>query len=77
MVNPDFYAEVLLASGDPGSMTQLADKLGVTVQTVNNWRYRGFPPDKCKAIESITGISVKRLLPGEWQKYWPELTEAA
>ena len=41
-------------------------------QAVHNWRSRGFPVAKCRQIEALTGISVRRLRPDDWRTYWPE-----
>lgn len=58
-----------------GGMTKFAEALGVTLQTLTNWRTRGVPASECKAFESITGVSVKNLR-DDWAKYWPELDTA-
>ena len=56
-----------------GGLKRLTDALGEEkVQTVSNWRHRGIPANRCKLIESLYGISVKRLRPDDWQMYWPE-----
>lgn len=58
--------------GDRGGLKALADALGVTSQVVSNWKTRGVPPNKCKAIEVLTGVSVRELRPDDWGDYWPE-----
>jgi DNA-binding transcriptional regulator YdaS (Cro superfamily) len=58
-----------------GGASALARSLGESIQTVINWRDRGFPPKRCKAIEALTGVDVKRLRPDDWADYWPEPTE--
>lgn len=50
----------------------LAAELGETIQAVWNWRARGFPPNKCQAIQRVTGVSVRDLRPDDWRDYWPE-----
>lgn len=56
-----------------GGVSQLARALNEpNVTTVFQWRHRGVPPAKCKAFSALTGISVKRLRPHDWRKYWPE-----
>lgn len=56
-----------------GGGKALAAILGVTPQAVSNWKDRGVPPGKCKAIEAATGVSVKELRPEDWRDFWPEL----
>lgn len=56
-----------------GSLTSLAHTLGKPIPTVSSWRKRGVPPLYCKAVETLTGVSVKRLRPDDWHDYWPEL----
>lgn len=51
---------------------ELAALLGEKVATVSNWRERGIPPKRCKAVEQLTGVSVKQLRPNDWQEYWPD-----
>jgi len=63
------YDEV---TGIAGGAAVIARALDESIQTVINWRDRGFPPRKCKAIEALTGVSVKRLRPNDWADYWPE-----
>lgn len=66
-----------LADAGPGGLTRLADALGESVQTLNNWRTResGVPPNKCRALSAATGIGLKVLRPSDWADYWPELAE--
>lgn len=56
-----------------GGLTTLANALGESAQTVSNWRdpNRGFPANQCKALERLTGVSVRRLRPNDWHDYWP------
>jgi DNA-binding transcriptional regulator YdaS (Cro superfamily) len=58
---------------DGGGLTKLAEIMGESLQTLNNWRSRGVPPGKCKAFAAATGVSVKLLRPNDWARYWPEL----
>ncbi len=58
-----------------GSAQALADALGVTPQVVSNWKTRGVPANMCKAIEAVTGVSVRELR-DDWRDYWPELADA-
>ena len=37
-----------------GSPSELARRLNERPQTINNWRARGVPAEKCRAIESAT-----------------------
>ena len=55
-----------------GGLSVLAASLGESIQTLTNWKTRGIPPNKCKAFEALTGISVKALRPDDWHEYWPE-----
>jgi DNA-binding transcriptional regulator YdaS (Cro superfamily) len=55
-----------------GGASALARTLGESIQAVSNWRQRGFPVAKCKAIEAISGVSVKKLRPNDWSDYWPD-----
>jgi len=41
----------------------IALKLGVTQQTLTNWKQRGIPADKCPDIEQATGIRCEELRP--------------
>lgn len=59
----------------PGGMTKMADAMGVSLQTLTNWRSRGVPASECKAFEAITGVGVQRLR-DDWAKYWPEIEAA-
>ena len=66
----DVYEEIIGAFG--GSATALAAALGEpNVATVMNWRTRGIPARKARAIERLTGISVQRIRPDDWRDYWP------
>lgn len=55
-----------------GGLAVLAAALGETAQTVSNWRGRGIPANRCKAVESLTGVSVRKLRPDDWADYWPD-----
>lgn len=46
-----------------GSQTELARRLGLLPQYVNNWKSRGVPADRCPAIEAITGVRCEELRP--------------
>lgn len=50
---------------------ELATSLGENIATVSNWRKRGIPPMRCKAVETLTGISVRVMRPLDWEHYWP------
>lgn len=60
-----------------GSQKALADVLGVTPATVNQWIYghRPVPIERCPAIERATEGAVTRrdLRPDDWWLIWPEL----
>ena len=55
-----------------GSVVAAAEALGESSSTVCNWKVRGIPANKAKQIEALTGISVRKLRPEDWQQYWPE-----
>ena len=44
-------------------IVMLAEKLKVKVNSIQNWRTRGVPPEKIVPIEEATGVSRKRLKP--------------
>lgn len=69
----DLYTRMIELAG---GVNALAEHLDQTATTVSNWRKREVPPIHCRAIEALTGISVKELRPDDWHKYWPELAEA-
>jgi DNA-binding transcriptional regulator YdaS (Cro superfamily) len=56
-----------------GGVTKLADAIGVSVQTVINWRERGIPAERCPSIERATreageAVLCEELKPGiEWE----------
>lgn len=66
-VHATFHEVVARAKG----LSNLARALGVSRQVASNWRHRSFPPSRCKQIEAVTGVSVKRLRPDDWQTFWP------
>jgi DNA-binding transcriptional regulator YdaS (Cro superfamily) len=59
-----------------GGLAKLAAALGETAQAVSNWRARGVPANRCKAIEAATGVSVQFLRPNDWHDYWPDADHA-
>lgn len=61
-----------------GGASKLADLIGVSIQTLSNWRGRGIPIERCVAIEQATGgVVTRRDLRDDWQSIWPELKEQA
>jgi hypothetical protein len=72
MDNP--YEEAIAKAG---SIKAIAVALNESLATVCNWRHRGIPPNKAKALEALTGISVRRLRPKDWHEYWPDVTATA
>jgi len=46
---------------NPGAMTRLAARLGISVQAVSAWRQ--VPAARCLEVESVTGISRHVLRP--------------
>ncbi|EKS9798257.1 MULTISPECIES: transcriptional regulator [Burkholderia] len=58
------------------SQSALAKAIGVTQQTISNWKEGGaIRPEHCSAIERFTGGAVTRpeLRPNDWREIWPEL----
>ncbi len=55
----------------------LADRLGVSVAAIGNWKMRGVPIEQCVPIERATNGAVTRkdLRPGDWADIWPELAQ--
>lgn len=54
-----------------GSQSELARRLGgkTVGQTINNWRKRGIPADRCAEIEAITEVRCEDLRPDlTWQR---------
>ena len=69
------YDEVIAKAGSAKALQEgLGEK---SLQTVCNWKERGFPANRCRAIAEMTGISVKRLRPDDWHDYWPEAEKEA
>ena len=60
--------------GSPAKLAEALSERGAA--TVCNWRARGIPPNRAKAIEALTGISVRELRPLDWQEYWPDADTA-
>ena len=57
------------AAGKFSSKSEMARKLGVTRQRVNNWMKRGAPVDMCLLIEEKTGVCAERLAPAQdWER---------
>ena len=61
-----------------GGRDRLAEKLGVSVAAIGNWKKRGVPIDKCTGIEAASHRVVKRqaLRPIDWMQIWPELAQS-
>lgn len=75
MSNATIYRRVLEHFG--GSPAKLAAAVGAnSTAAVCNWENRSIPLDKVKALEAITGMSVRELRPDDWQLYWPETKPA-
>ena len=64
-----------------GTQTRLAEHLGAHLSDVSDWcnGLRPVPAHYCNQIEEFSESEVTRkdLRPDDWQKYWPELSEAA
>ena len=58
-----------------GGRKVLADRLGVSVAAIGNWKFRGVPFDQCMPIETATNGAVTRcvLRPEDHHIHWPEL----
>jgi DNA-binding transcriptional regulator YdaS (Cro superfamily) len=63
-----------MAADAVGGLVHLASLLGLSIQTVSNWKVRGVPVERCVAVEYATGGKVTRrqLRPDDWQAIWPE-----
>lgn len=61
-----------------GSRSALADKLGISVAAIGNWKVRGVPLEQCPKIEMLTigAVTRRHLCPDNWQEIWPELAQA-
>ncbi len=55
---------------EAGGLTALADLLKATPQTINNWRKRGVPAERCKDIElAVAGkVTCEQLRPDVFGK---------
>lgn len=62
-----------------GSAAKLAGLIGVSQQTLSNWKERGVPIERCLAIERATDSEVTRkdLRPDDFELIWPDLSEPA
>ena len=62
-----------------GGHGKLAARLGVSPQSVTNWRQRGIPLWYCTAIEIASAGAVRRwqMRPDDWHRIWPELIGSA
>jgi DNA-binding transcriptional regulator YdaS (Cro superfamily) len=68
-MNQTIYERITQAAG---GLTELARSLGEQPNAVANWKARGVPANRCKAVERLTGIHVSELRPQDWRDYWPE-----
>jgi DNA-binding transcriptional regulator YdaS (Cro superfamily) len=71
--------KLLLAIKIAGNQQKLAQACGVGQSTVAMWVKRGNAPVRhCADIEMVTrGIVTRQdLRPDDWQKIWPELSQA-
>lgn len=60
----------------PGGRHAMAEKLGVKIAAIGNWKLRdSIPVEYCADIETMTAgqVSRKDLRPDDWQRIWPEL----
>lgn len=61
-----------------GVRSLIVSKLGISQQSITNWKAQGSVPVKhCASIEQITKGAVTRqeLRPNDWQAIWPELSK--
>jgi len=63
----------------PGVRAQIIKVLGVSQQSITNWKAGSVPVIHCTAIEQATSGAVTRqdLRPNDWQAIWPELDKPA
>ena len=59
-----------------GSQAELGRLLGVTRGQIYQWlnECSQVPPKKCILIETVTGVSRKKLRADDWRDIWPERT---
>ncbi|MDY7807577.1 YdaS family helix-turn-helix protein [Burkholderia stagnalis] len=80
-INIHVLAAVREAVDLAGGPSNLARALEVTPQMVSQWisdnpvRNRPVAARHCKLIENLYGIGRRRLRPGDWHRYWPELAD--
>ena len=60
---------------EAGGQAHIARAMGVSRQTVNQWKRCGFPLEVCAPLETATdGVVTRKLTrPSDWRKHWPEL----
>jgi len=46
-----------------GGLTAVAERYDISIQAVQNWRKRGVPPGRVKAIATDSGVPREKLLP--------------
>lgn len=59
-----------------GSPAKLAKALDESTPVVCNWKSRGIPASRAKAIQALTGIPVQQIRPNDWRDYWPDAEQA-
>lgn len=66
-----------LAARLVGGRRALADRLGVSVAAIGNWKSRGVPFEHCPRIERLVpGVTRQMLRPEDYCEMWPELADA-
>lgn len=72
---PAMETKLALAIASSGGTAALAEQLGESPQTINNWVGRGVPVARCAEVEAALRGGVMRwdLRPNDWHLIWPEL----
>lgn len=62
-MDPEQLAALNEAIEKGGGIVKLAKTLNVTISAIQQWRTRGLPSKRAKALETASGVPRARLLP--------------